>query len=253
MQTEKKMKNIKRIICMGVAIMILAGLTGCIGGVEARIKLAQELLEDKYGESFTVSEYGSQEIGSGYYTARAYAREYPEIPFTVNVDNDGKNFSDNYVARRVCARIAEQVSLNLDGMQGHYHVYVEPMVNGHGLDQPDMSISDFVQHNPANRFKICIFYAPENDAAMNVSGIYENLSRTLTGLEILSGGTIELYLTGEEKLSEIQQYCEATDTVTSEHIELARECKVVSVPFTSGILNMTQQQFEEECGRLGAD
>ena len=138
-------------------------------------------------------------------------------------------------------------------MQGHYHVYVEPMVNGHGLDQPDMSISDFVQHNPANRFKICIFYAPENDAAMNVSGIYENLSRTLTGLEILSGGTIELYLTGEEKLSEIQQYCEATDTVTSEHIELARECKVVSVPFTSGILNMTQQQFEEECGRLGAD
>ena len=228
MQTEKKMKNIKRIICMGVAIMILAGLTGCIGGVEARIKLAQELLEDKYGESFTVSEYGSQEIGSGYYTARAYAREYPEIPFTVNVDNDGKNFSDNYVARRVCARIAEQVSLNLDGMQGHYHVYVEPMVNGHGLDQPDMSISDFVQHNPANRFKICIFYAPENDAAMNVSGIYENLS-------------------------EIQQYCEATDTVTSEHIELARECKVVSVPFTSGILNMTQQQFEEECGRLGAD
>ena len=63
----------------------------------------------------------------------------------------------------------------------------------------------------------------------------------------------DLNLTEEEMLSEIQQYCEATDTVTSEHIELARECKLVSVPFTSGILNMTQQQFEEECGRLGVN
>ena len=75
-------------------------ISGC--GRSGKEQQAQKLLEGKYGERFSVSVDKFQELGAGYYTGKAYSAQYPDMPFSVNVDNNGKNFSDNYVERRVC-------------------------------------------------------------------------------------------------------------------------------------------------------
>lgn len=202
-----------------------AMLAGCSG--ERKEHLAQKLLEEKYRERFSVSVNENQELGSGHYTAKAYSVQYPDMPFSVSVDNNGKNFSDNYVARRVCSKIEEQVYSNIHAANGKLFVHVEVMVPGHGLNDPDMTVSDFVSVNPDNRFSLYIFSASTERLAGNLQNI-------LSSLENLPGGTIYIYSTPESTVAEMQKYCKETGTPVSEHIKLKDDCVYVEIPFAHG-------------------
>ena len=219
-----KTKPLPLLLFMLLAILT-AALSGC--GTTEKEQQAQELLEKKYGEQFSVSVDKFQELGSGYYTAKAYSIQYPDIPFSVSVDNDGKNFSDNYVARRVCSRIREQVYNNIHATKGKLLVHVEAMAHGHGLDDPDMTISDFVNMNPSNRFSVYIFSSSAEPSA-------ESIRNLLSGLECLPGGTLYIYSTSDHTVSKMQKYCAETDTPISEHVEIKDDCVYAEFPFAYG-------------------
>ena len=219
--------NKKPLLLFMLLAMLTVALSGC--GTAVKEQQAQKLLEKKYGERFSVSVDKLQELGSGYYTAKAYSIQYPDMPFSVNVDNDGKNFSDNYVARRVCSRIEEQVYSNIHATKGKLLVHVEAMAHGHGLDDPDMTIPDFVNMNPSNRFSIHVF-----SSSAEPSG--GNIQKLLSGLECLPGGTIYIYSTSDPTVSKMQKYCTETDTPVSEHIEIKGDCVYAEFPFAYGEL-----------------
>ena len=91
---------------------VTAALSAC-GKQDERIRTAEQLLNQKYGEEFSVTSYDGQEMMASYYEVTAYANEHPTLPFEASVNSDGSAVSDDYVARRVCERISEQVALNL--------------------------------------------------------------------------------------------------------------------------------------------
>ena len=202
-----------------------AMLAGCSG--ERKEHLAQKLLQGKCREQFSVSVDKAQELGTGYCSGKAYSMQYPDMPFSVSIDNDGKKFSDNYVARRVCSKIEERIRSNIHPTKGEVLVHVEAMVQGHALDDPDMTVSDFVDTNPSNRFSIYIFSASDK----LLTGKLEDL---LSGLESLPGGTIYIYSMSESAVAEMQKYCKETGTPVSEHIELKDDCVYVEIPFAHG-------------------
>ena len=215
--------NKKPLLFMLLAMLTVA-LSGC--GTAVKEQQAQKLLEGKYGERFSVSVDKFQELGAGYYTAKAYSAQYPDMPFSVNVDNTGKNFSDNYVARRVCSRIEKQVYNNIHATKGKLLVHVEVMTHGHSLDDPDMTIPDFVNMNPSNRFSIYVF-----SSSAEPSG---DIGKLLSGLECLPGGTIYIYSTSDPTVSKMQKYCAETDTPVSEHVEIKDDCVYAEFPFAYG-------------------
>lgn len=217
----------KRTLLIFLAVFAITAVATSCCGRTGKDYLAQKLLQGKYREQFSVSVDKVQEPGTGYHTAKAYSMQYPDMPFSVSVDNDGKKFSDNYVARRVCSKIEERIRNNIHPTEGEVLVHVEDMVPEHGLNDPDMTVSDFVDTDPSNRFSIYIFSASDK----LLTGKLEDL---LSGLESLPGGTIYIYSMSESAVAEMQKYCKETDTPVSEHIELKDDCVYVEIPFAHG-------------------
>lgn len=219
----------KRTLLIFLAVFaVTAVATSCCGRTGKKY-LAQKLLQGKCREQFSVSVDKAQELGTGYYSGKAYSMQYPDMPFSVSVDNDGKKFSDNYVARRVCSKIEERIRNNIHPTEGKTLVHVEAMVQGHTLDDPDMTVSDLVDTNPSNRFSIYIFSASDK----LLTGKLEDL---LSGLESLPGGTIYIYSMSESAVAEMQKYCKETNTPVSEHVELKDDCVYVEIPFAHGMI-----------------
>lgn len=216
----------KQMLFVFLTALAVTAVTISSCGRSGKEQQVQKLLEGKYGERFSVSVDKFQELGAGYYTVKAYSAQYPDMPFSVNVDNNGKNFSDNYVARRVCSRIEKRVYNNIHATKGKLLVHVEAMTHGHGLDDPDMTIPDFVNMNPSNRFSIYIF-----SSSAEPSG---DIGKLLHGLECLPGGTIYIYSTSDPTVSKMQKYCTETDTPVSEHVEVKDDCVYAEFPFAYG-------------------
>ena len=217
----------KRTLLIFLAVFAVTAVATSCYGRTGKEYLAQKLLQGKCREQFSVSADKVQELGTGYYSGKAYSMQYPDMPFSVSIDNDGKKFSDNYVARRVCSKIEERIRSNIHPTKGKVLVHVEAMVQGHALDDPDMTVSDFVDTNPSNRFSIYIFSASDKLLA-------GKLEVLLSGLESLPGGTIYIYNTSESAIAEMQKYCKETDTPVSEHIELKDDCVYTEIPFAHG-------------------
>jgi hypothetical protein len=88
----------------GVLIMaeVTAALSAC-GKQDERIRTAEQLLNQKYGEEFSVTSYDGQEMMASYYEVTAYANEHPTLPFEASVNSDGsavgaKRWSDLFPA-----------------------------------------------------------------------------------------------------------------------------------------------------------
>ena len=226
-------------ICIGVLIMVLAGMAGCAKGPEERSEQAEALLEEKYGESFIVTEYGNQIVGAGYYTVKAYAREYPELPFTVRVDDDGKHFSDNYVERRVAQKISSQVLLNLASLPGYTYIFTQVPAAVLDITDADISAEDYIAKNPANLITINLTYCPIGDTA---ESLYDSLAGALKGLDFLQG-MIVLNIADEETLREIQMFCDEKGSLDGDYKALENRCRSYSIRYSDGRLSQSREEF----------
>ncbi len=230
---------------MGVMILaaVVTELSGC-SSPSLRKKQAAEALQQKYGEEFEISAYKSEGLLDDYYTVIAYAAEYPDLPFKASVNTKTGNVSDAYVAKRLCDRISDKISLNLGSLETDYYVYTETMLDGTAVTDAMVTLEDFMKEGPGNRFTVYLFMNREGAAVQNIVSAFGNILNDLTEMS----GTVCLYLADEEMLAGVQEYVTSHDNTHSEFDEMTEEAYIGSVSFENGRISLTENNLKEMAG-----
>lgn len=233
------MKNIRktlRIIILAVSVTVLACGCRLLG---AKSQTAESLLEEKYGEQFVVGANNEQALLDGYYTVHAYAKSHPELPFTVHVDNDGKQFSDNYIERRVAQKITEHIYENAKSFLTEPCVYTVVPAAVLGGKDPDISIEDYLAQNPANPVTVHVTVKEGEEPAER---IYRCLSDSVQELRCLHG-LIVLNIADKETLEKIRLCSYKTDSLGEDYHLLQGSCRSFNIRYSSGSLSFNKAQF----------
>ena len=204
---------------------------GC-GNVISHEKQAIEMLNEKYNDSFEIESVQSQSFSGGYYTVIAYQEEEPTLLFRADIDSDGTGLSDNYVARILYRDMAEQVAWNLNQLPGTYYIYVEAMFEPTMLKKPGITLKEFMEETPKNKFTINVNYAPEET---NPEEVYAGLANIFQNMENISG-KIHLYIMDETHIARVQEYMETHDRCYDEFEDMVENASVGLIDFENGTI-----------------
>lgn len=236
----KKLKQLFLIIVMGVIVM---NSVGCAGTPKSQKKLAKQILEEKYNESFEIKELRGTHFYDGYYLAIAYPTERPEVLFQVSVDLDGKEEADNYISKLLCLKLSDTIAKNLDGLKGFYYLFTEPMVENSLLTDPNLTIDEYMQKWPNSEFTIYLNYCPDNEGnTVDMDALYNELIHAFDGLESMSG-CICLYLVDEDTMADMQEYRQTHDKCYSDYDERAERYYVGKIEFEKGRLTTSKEEM----------
>ncbi|MBO5159773.1 MAG: hypothetical protein J6B94_09350 [Lachnospiraceae bacterium] len=212
---------------------------GC-GKVIGYEKMAEKLLNEKYNDEFVVEDIQSASILDEYYTALAYQKDHPDTIFKVYVNNDGSGVSDNYVNRLVCAQLSDTVARNLDSLNGIYYIYSSTLIDSLELEDPYISLSEYVDTHPKMKYNIYVFYSPDISDKEN---LYQGLTSICQGLSI--SGNIYLYIMDDSVLKDVQDYLENNDKIydDGDHMFEPYFCGIMK--FTNGVLDNSKDEVFE--------
>lgn len=220
-----KKYNILKLILVGVITIMTAG---CSNKVNLS-KQAEEALQIKYNESFTVSDFIKK--SGDYYTVYASSKNYPDITFYADVNSDGKDVSDTYAAKRLGLKISNIVNQSLKDFDGEYFVYSHPMIENFYTNNADISIEDFVATFPSNTFDINVYVDKESQ---DIEKIYDLLSVVPSKLGAMKG-SINVCLVNSGLINEIKTAIEETDDLTSNtYKKLVLDSQTVHISFENG-------------------
>lgn len=232
-----KLKKILFSILAGVMMMSSMGCKKPVSHEELAIKL----LNEKYGEEFDIESVQSQSFSGGYYTVVAYPQEDSTLLFQAYINSDGTGVSDNYVTKVLCRNVAEQVAWNLNSLPGIYYIYVEVMHEPLMLDRPGISLKEFMEETPKNKFTINICYVPEGADAQEV---YLGLTNVFQDMESISG-KICLYVMDETNMAWVQEYRETHDQGYDEFEDIMESYFVGLIDFEKGTITTAKEEVIE--------
>lgn len=202
---------------------------------------AVQLLNAKYGDSFEIEECQSRNSFGEYYTVIAYQEKNPDMLFKAQIDFDGKKISDNYVSKILCRKVSDQIAGNLDGLKGIYYIYSEPMIELTMLDNTDITLEEYMEISPLNKFIVYLNYCSGEDDA-------DDMLRVLQGafkdLECLSG-QIQLYIVDENMLMQIQDYMENNDTLYDEYESAMEQYLAGIIKVEKGKISIEKEEIDE--------
>ena len=229
-----KVKKIIYGILTGVMIMNSIGCENVISHEQQAIKM----LNEKYNDTFEIESVQSQSFSGGYYTVIAYQEEDSTLLFRADIDSDGTGLSDNYVTRILCRDMSEQVAWNLNSLPGTYYIYVEAMFEPTMLKKPGITLKEFMEETPKNKFTINVNYAPEGASAQEV---YGGLTNILQNMENISG-KIHLYIMDETNIAVVQEYMETHDRCYDEFEDMVESYSVGLIDFENGVITTAKEE-----------
>lgn len=203
-------------------------------------EVAKKLLFEKYNEDFEIETVqGGGGILDGYTNVVAYPVDNPNLPFMVHIDGDGSGMSDNYVSRIICEEMADIIAQNLDGLKGVYYVHSAMTIESWNLDNPNMTIKEYLNSNPEDRFVIYLAYCPDGDDADNY---YENISKMFSGIEEVDGN-VRLYKCDEGMLIKMQDYFENNDKAYDDFNSMCSPYYLGKSGIKNGKLEATKEEI----------
>ena len=212
--------------------------TGCENVVSYE-EQAIRLLNEKYNDSFEIETVQSQSFSGGYYTVIAYQEDNADLLFRADINSDGSGLSDNYVTRLLYKDMAEQVAWNLNDLAGSYYVFVEAMFEPVMLSNPGITLKEFMEETPKNKFTINVNYAPDTT---NSEEVYAGLLNILNDMEGISG-KIHLYIMEESNIASVQEYMETHDQCYDEYEGMVESYSVGLIDFENGTITTTKEKI----------
>jgi len=218
--------------------MTLAAAGGCSRSSDRR-NTAEILLEQKYGEEFSVIKYDGQEMLNDYYSVTAYCNDNPDIVFEAKVNNDAKAVSDNYWAKHLCAGISETIYRNLDA-GAHYYVQSTLMIDDIYQTDLNMTLEECAEKKILSGLTVYIFTNETDDLA----GFYNSINRGLGQMPELYG-SVRVYYTTDDQLKSIQQYLTSNARMDSGFEEIASSLQRGSFAYRNGKLEASENDFAD--------
>jgi len=222
-----------------MAIITASVLSACGIQPEEKEDRAKAALEQKYHKEFEITQVYPQKFGDLYYEVQAYAVDEPETRFTAAVDTEDDMVSDTYVERRVCGAITKSMEENMDELPGYYFLFTRAVGPQPITDDAEISIKDYAELDPYNRFQVDLFVAPEEAEA---AAFYQSLSKAFGGLEYIAGGVC-LYVVNAEQMEAVQDYLALNDQPDLEYKQLTKEFFSLEIPYEKGVIGMMEADF----------
>ena len=229
-----------RRLIIGVLIMTVAGmlLEGC-GNKEERAEKVKAALEEKYGGEFEVMRVMGQGVMEDYFVAEAYNTDYPDLPFSLNMDVNDGTFMDGYVLKRGTNLIAGQAAQNLGSLQGAYYVHVQSMFPDSVSSDPEISLDAYLESENTNFFTIYLYVDPDQETP---ESLYSAVSAILKGMGKMEG-SVEIFFADEKKMDQAREYVESHAGLENEYYEIGKDSHVIGIRFAEGALQITEDSF----------
>lgn len=231
------MNLVKKLLALLTLGVMTISLTAC-GNIN---NVTKELLFEKYNKEFEVKNVQGGGIFSGYTDAIAYPADNEKFPFMVHVDGDKKGLSDNYVSRIICEEMSDIIEKNLEGLKGKVYVHSAMTIENWILDEPNLTIKEYLNSNPEDRFVIYVAYSPSEDDKENY---YENLTKMFNGIEEVDGN-VRLYNCDDGKLLDMQEYFENNDKAYDDFNSMCSPYYLGKVGVKNGKLESSKEEILE--------
>lgn len=164
------MKKESKIICLMVVLAIL--LTSCTDLTTT----VEDLLKEKYAETFTVVKHYPRSYGDGTYLVKS--NQHSDLPFeaTVYLHDDLQPYiEDTYGARRIGKKLSEYIldKIEIPNKKDTLYIHYEKMIPM--LDQdPDEDIEKLLSENQSGSLYI-LFNGEHTEYKNEIFGILEDL------------------------------------------------------------------------------
>ncbi|MCR5282795.1 MAG: hypothetical protein K6E18_05445 [Lachnospiraceae bacterium] len=228
------MKN--RYAFLGILIVMLAlMLAGCSHSkvdTAARMEKAADLLQEKYGETFVVTEYLGDNARYKTFNVEAYAEAYPKLRFGAIVDIDGDGMRDFYVAKRVAAKAAEKMEEAVSDIECSHFIFVSALDMESTLQDPDASVEEFTEDNKKKEFMVYLYM----DKQRAETGLMNDCMRKIAETIDCASGYIQLFLTGEDMIEEVKAYTDTQRMFYGSYQDMTNEDLVRSFRFEKGVM-----------------
>lgn len=180
---------------------------------------------------------------ASFYEVTAHADSHPLLPFKASVDRSGEALSDDYVSRRVCERISEQVSSNLSGLSCAYYVHTGIMSGDSLCPDPEVSIEEFNSvWEPYNRYYIYVHLSGRSLDARQAGCA---LIRAITELPALSGN-ITVYISNDTEINNVRKYVETSTGIYDDYAKLTDPYLCGQYMFTNGVFSVSADDIEKD-------
>lgn len=146
--------KILRIFPILLMVTVLLGGCGWITGestTQKQIKIAENLLKEKYNEDFEVVTIGERwgTLTNNTFTVRCIPVDNPEYIFKAEIEKSGAYMFDSYVSTIVCKKLQKQLEGIIDNDNVSVFISSRPSFIVEDSSK-DISVSDFVKENDAD-------------------------------------------------------------------------------------------------------
>ena len=225
-----------------MAVLTIEMLSSCGVPPAVREAHAKAALERKYGKEFEITDVYPQKAGDLFYRVQAYAVDEPRLRFKAAIDTEDDRISDDYVEKRICASISETLGAQLDRLPGVFYIFTYPGAPQPLVDDPEISVRDYVLLSPVNCFVSDLFFVPDKDA--QAQEVYGSLAGILKKTEYLPL-ILNFCIVSEEQLDAAEALLDMYDENSMEYKRFLLDVFRVELSFVSGKLKMTEKEFTE--------
>lgn len=213
--------KIKKIM-LGIGVICMSAIAGSIGacGIDKQEweKQTRELLQEKYGEDFEILSVGKSygNMGNATYTALCRPMLDEDCLFLTEADKDGEYFQDEYISTLISEKIENALDQGLEGVANDCYIHVAPGSKYVDSADTDMTLGEFLQMNPKNRFAV---YAAVKGDSRQAEEIINRLNHVLAGMDKING-SLRLSFLDQDGVDAVRERMERQGVTDSGFMEL---------------------------------
>ena len=214
------MKTKKIMLRIGVIFMSakLGSLSAC--GIDKKEweNQTREMLQEKYGEDFEILSIGKSygNMGNMTYTALCRPKGEEDCLFLTEADKEGTYFQDEYISTLISQKIEHVLEESLQGIAGDCYVHVAPGSKYVDSSDTDMTLEEFLQRNPKNRFAV---YAAIEGEPGQIEKVRAALNQALEKIDKING-SLRLSFLDQEGVEAVRERMEQQGITDSRFMEL---------------------------------
>lgn len=197
---------------------ILGSLSACGIDKKAWEDQTREMLQEKYGEDFEILSIGKSygNMGNMTYTALCRPKGEEECLFLTEADKEGEYFQDEYISTLISQKIENVLEESLQDMAEDCYIHVAPGSKYVDSSDTDMTLEEFLQRNPKNRFAI---YAAIEGEEGQTEKVKAALGRALENIDKING-SLRISFLDEQGVEAVRERMQQQGITDSRFMEL---------------------------------
>jgi hypothetical protein len=248
------MRIIKRTAILLLSIICLVGVSGCMNeegnetkgseSTDEAKKLAQDLLQEKYGEEFVVYSVGNSwgTLTEDTFTALSYEKNSPTVRFEAKVDKDGSYLIDEYISRKVSDKMEKRMLEVMRDSSFNLALKVGPDIKVIESSDANMSVEEYMEQLPKLGFRFYVVTDANSLSNEEASEMLDVLSQSVQLYPNING-SLDLYFSSPSTVDQFNDYIKENPNADNGMFELLEEATHAQYDITNSTLELTAEEL----------